>query len=155
MVDTANNIFPNIFPKVQVTETQTQILVGVSFVTFSLRTPSKLEIIGNGSSGKGPQAGKPASQKSQQQQKSKSRYSVIFHTDNWLLSCLQQRPRSHFSRRKRRLPVKASVSMLWYSTSRADVNVSSQEHLFKPSGEWHTAAAHPKRAAESFFTIFY
>ena len=155
MVDTANNIFPNIFPKVQVTETQTQILVGVSFVTFSLRTPSKLEIIGNGSSGKGPQAGKPASQKSQQQQKSKLQCSITFHTDNGLLSCLQLRPRSHFSCRRLRLPIKASASMLWYSTSRADVNVRSQEeHLFKATSEWHTAA-YPKRAAELFFTIFF
>ena len=83
---------------------------------FPVRTPSKLEVLGyssaNGSSGKGPQAVNPASQKSQQQQKSKLQCSVTFHTDNRLLSCLQLRPRSHFSCRRLRLPIKASASML-------------------------------------------
>ena len=85
---------------------------------FPVRTPSKLEVLGyssaNGSSGKGPQAVNPASQKSQQQQKtlSKLQCSVTFHTDKQLLSCLQLRPRSHFSCRRLRLPIKASASML-------------------------------------------
>ena len=85
-------------------------------LSSSLRTPSKLEVLGNssanGSSGKSPQAGNPASQKSQQQQKSKLQCSITFHTDNGLLSCLQLRPRSHFSCRRLRLPIKASASML-------------------------------------------